>query len=227
MDSLQFQKVELADSRPTCVSCKSTIQNSYFHLAGRTICPTCAELARASQGRPGNTGVLRGFLFGLGAAVACAIGYAVISIATNLQFALIAILVGYLVGRAVRIGSGGLGGRRCQILAVVLTYLAITTSDIPLIIKGAREAAKKEEATKGPAPVQPAKPIATPQVAIALVVLTGIAIASPFLQLADGVSGILGAVILAVGLMQAWKQTKRDERLLMGPYTVSEGQALG
>src|SRR5262249_37690109 len=124
MDSLQFQKVELADSGPKCVSCKAKIDNSYFHLAGQTICPTCAEIARASQNRPGNVGVMRGFLYGLGTALACSVGYALLTKATNMQFALAAILVGYLVGRAVRIGSRGLGGRRCQILAVALTYFS-------------------------------------------------------------------------------------------------------
>jgi predicted RNA-binding Zn-ribbon protein involved in translation (DUF1610 family) len=52
MDSLQFQKLELADARPKCVSCKSTIENSYFHLAGQTICPTCAEIARTARDGP-------------------------------------------------------------------------------------------------------------------------------------------------------------------------------
>jgi hypothetical protein len=43
------------------------------------------------QGRPGNASVMRGFLYGLGAAAACSVGYAIITMATNMQFALIAI----------------------------------------------------------------------------------------------------------------------------------------
>ena len=47
--------------------------------------------------------------------------------ALSLRDALIAIVVGLFVGRAVRWGSGGRGGRLYQGLAVVLTYLAIVS----------------------------------------------------------------------------------------------------
>jgi hypothetical protein len=60
--------------------------------------------------------------------------YALVAILTGLEVGLIAILVGYMVGRAVRHGSGGLGGRPQQILAVVLTYFAITTSYLPVFV---------------------------------------------------------------------------------------------
>src|SRR5579863_561356 len=174
MDSLQFQKAEYADPRPKCLQCQSAIENTYYHLAGRTICPRCAEITRAAQGRPANTAVMRGMLYGLGAAAACSAGYAVITMTTGIQLALIAILVGYLVGRAVRIGSGGLGGLRCQIIAVVLTYLAITTSYVPLIIQAIRQQAKTEAAKHGPAPIPPAPRASPGTLVIAVALVTGI-----------------------------------------------------
>jgi len=170
---------------------------------------------------------MRGFLYGLGAAAACSVGYAIVTMATGMELALIAILVGYLVGRAVRIGSRGLGGRRCQVLAVVLTYLAITTSYVPLVIKGIREGAKAEQTKKGPESDQAKKPATLTDLGVALAVITGIAVVSPILGLSAGVSGILGVLIIGFGLRQAWRQTGRDERLLMGPYELKEGQALG
>ncbi len=225
MDSLQFQKLELADTRPRCSGCQSVIEGTYYHLAGKPICPTCAEITRSAQQRPATNDVLRGLLYGSGAAVACSIGYAVITIMTDMQFALIAILVGYLVGRAMRIGSRGLGGRRCQILAVVLTYLAITISYVPLVIKAVKDQQTKTETVKT-VPQAPVKVTAAGLV-LALAVVSAISIASPFFGLANGFSGIIGAIIIFVGLAQAWKQTKRDERLLMGPYESAEGQAVG
>lgn len=228
MDSLQFQKLELADSRPKCISCKSPIENLYYHFGGQTICPTCANIARASQERPGNAAIMRGFLYGLGAAAACSVGYAAITVATNMQFALIAILAGYLVGRAIRIGSRGLGGRRCQILAVLLTYLAITISYVPLVIKELKEQQTRTDAPQSyTSPQPPAPKVTVASFAVALAVVSAISIASPFFGLANGVSGIIGIFILFVGLAQAWKQTKRDERLLLGPYEMTEGQAVG
>jgi len=35
--------------------------------------------------------------------------------------------VGYLVGYAMRLGSGGVGGRRYQVMAALLTYMAVMT----------------------------------------------------------------------------------------------------
>ena len=205
MDSLQFQKAEFADPRPKCGACKSVIENSYYHLAGSVICPACAELVRARQGRPDRESVIRGLVFGLGAAALCSAGYAVITMVTGLELALVSIAVGYLVGRAIRIGSGGLGGRRLQIAAVALTYLAITMSYLPLIIRQLKVPAAK--------------------MVFALPVLTGVAFLSPLLNLSSGVSGILGILIILFGLMQAWRQTARDERLLTGPYAVGEGES--
>jgi hypothetical protein len=46
----------------------------------------------------------------------------------GVEIGIIAIAVGYMVGKAVRAGSRGLGGRPQQILAVLLTYFSITTS---------------------------------------------------------------------------------------------------
>ena len=229
MDSLQFQKLEVADTRPKCSACKSVIESSYYHLAGKPICPTCAEIAKSAQQRPGTSGVMRGFLYGLGAAVACSIGYAVVTMTTKMEFALLAILVGYIVGRAVRVGSSGLGGRRCQILAVALTYFSITSSYVPLVIQGLRERAKTEAAKQSdPAPaVQTRRPPSAATLVIGVVAIVGIALVSPFLGLAGGVGGLISIAIIFFGLAQAWKQTKRDERLLMGPYTLEQGQAVG
>jgi hypothetical protein len=124
---------------------------------------------------------------------------------SGLELALVSIAVGYLVGRAIRIGTGGLGGRRLQIAAVALTYLAITISYVPLIIRQIDAPAAK--------------------IVSALPTLLGIALVSPLLSLREGVGGILGIAIILFGMLQAWRQTARDGRLLMGPYGLNEVQS--
>ena len=68
----------------------------------------------------------------------------------HLEIGLISILVGYMVGMAVRKGSNGRGGWVYQLLAIFLTYTAISASYsaviVPEIIANMREkrAAKKE-----------------------------------------------------------------------------------
>jgi hypothetical protein len=198
MDSLQFQKAGFSNP-PACSACKSAIYGPYYHLAGQRICAPCAELARIGQQRPANAAVLRGTIFGAGMAAVCSAGYAAIVMVSGMELALVAIAVGFMVGRAVRRGSDGLGGRRCQTAAAVLTYLAITMSYIPLM---ARDTAVSN--------VTPAAYMA-------------VALFYPLLALTDGIRGILGIVIIAFGLMQAWKQTARDPRVITGPYTLEEG----
>jgi len=243
MDGLQFQKAEFASNRPACAICKSAIERTYFHLNGHTICAACAEKTHAGQRRPSNTWVLRGLLYGAGMAVVCAVGYAIFTLVTHIEFALISIAVGYLIGRAVRYGSQGLGGRRCQIVAVLLTYFAITVSYTPLIVKGMREGAKRQaDSAKAPETGKSAQPLtpvpgaanATSGVSVqprspgALLILLGLgviitlAIAAPFLALSSGVGAIISLLIIFFGLQQAWRQTARDSRLLMGPYELEE-----
>jgi hypothetical protein len=131
------------------------------------------------------------------------VGYAAITAVSGLELALVAILVGYLVGRAVRIGSNGLGGRRCQVLAVALTYLAITGSYFILSFRDP----------------EVSQTLHSP---LGVIIMMGIALASPLLGLAGGLGGILGLVIILVGLAQAWRLTARDPRVLAGPYTVGD-----
>ena len=235
MDSLQFEKADFAGGGPACTVCKAAIDRTYFHLAGQVICPACAEKTQTAQQRPDHSLVMKGLFYGLGAAILCAIGYAIFTYVTNFEVALIAIGVGYVVGTAVRKGSRGLGGRRCQIAAVVLTYFAITISYVPLLIQGAREAAKKEAASKSSAmqnaraqasqaTATPPKPPSFKGLLTAMVVISGIAFISPFLSIASGPTGFIGILIVFLGLQQAWKQTARDSRTLVGPYQVEEPQ---
>jgi hypothetical protein len=241
MESLQFQKAEYADPRRKCAICTSVIENSYFQLSGQTICSGCAETVGPRLSRPGNSMVLRGLLYGAGAALACSICYAIITMATGMELAIAAIAVGYLIGRAVRIGSHGLGGRRCQIIAVILTYLSITTSYLPLLVKGMQEQVeKKAGATAGATKNQQEPPqqpdVQTKEVAkvpslatliLGFGLLLGIALISPFLGLMGGVGGLIGLAIIAFGLMQAWKQTAGPSQVLAGPYKLEENPSAG
>jgi hypothetical protein len=208
MDSLQFQKAEFADSRPVCAGCKQPIDGSYYQYGARAICAACSEQIRAAQMMPQVSPALgRPLLFGTGAAIACSAGYAVITAVSGLEIALVAILVGYLVGRAVRIGANGAGGTALQVMAVVLTYLAITISAVPLILRQVHSPG---------------------QVTQILPLITGLALVSPFMGLTDGVSGILGLLIIGFGLMQAWRQTAARRLLaLTGPFSVGQGPGSG
>jgi hypothetical protein len=103
----------------------------------------------------------RAILFGSGAALAGAAIYYAILAATGYSIGLIAILVGYIVGRAVNVGSNGKGGRKYQLLAALLTYFAMSST---YVVEGLRQIS--EETSKNSTAGVPNIPGATGVVAM-------------------------------------------------------------
>ena len=124
---LQFDSVEGADAAGTvaCNRCKTPI-TSYHTLNGEVVCAGCRQKFEAWRAS-GHARLPLAVLFGAGAALLGAIIYVGVAIITNLEVGLIAILVGWMVGKAVKKGSGGKGGPIYQAIAVGLTYLSILT----------------------------------------------------------------------------------------------------
>lgn len=183
----------------------------------------CADRIQSGQQAPPPVSLLRGALYGGAAALGGCILYATVSIVTGFEFGLMAIVVGMFVGKAIRYASHGLGGRPQQIMAVVLTYFAITTSYIPVFVY---HAAKTPTSAMQQQPAQDVSATATAgasqrekvTLASALLYLLLLAAAAPFLSLGSGVSGLISLFIIFIGLQQAWRRTGRPEILVMGPY---------
>ncbi len=117
-----------------CARCRQAILTEYFDLNGHPLCGRCRTAIEAHADVPRGVGPFgTAAVFGLGAGMAgAAIYYAVIAIA-NLEIGIVAILIGYMVGRAVRHGAGGRGGRRYQVLAAALTYASVALAYAPLV----------------------------------------------------------------------------------------------
>ena len=232
---LQFQHAEPLPAEGTadanaqrCVVCKQPIGATYFHAQGQVVCPGCAERIQSGQQAPPAISLGAAALYGAAAALAGCILYAAVAILLNLEIGIVAILVGVMVGKAVRAGSKGLGGRPQQILAVLLTYFSITTSYIPVYFHQLSKNPKQLEAIKKKSAearqAEPAKPPRAPGVLAAIVVLVLIFAAAPFFGLATGVGGIISLFIIFIGLRQAWRLTARSEILVMGPYETAPAQ---
>ncbi|HWC46470.1 MAG TPA: hypothetical protein VG868_10205, partial [Casimicrobiaceae bacterium] len=69
------------------------------------------------------------------AAIAGSLLYFAVAAMTGREFGLVAIAVGFMVGTAVRRGSGGRRGWAYQTLAIALTYLAIVSTYVPMVVK--------------------------------------------------------------------------------------------
>ena len=144
-EPLQFDRAVHADAAaeqaplPTisCSKCKAQVRSYYYHVDGESVCAKCKqELERASGGTRSGGAWMRAAVYGLAASVlGAAIYYGVIAL-FNLEIGIVAILIGFMVGAAVRAGAKGGGGRRYQILAAGLTYLSVGMAYAPVAYKG-------------------------------------------------------------------------------------------
>jgi hypothetical protein len=119
----------------TCTGCKTAIAASYYEVNGAVVCARCRGLLDAPADGSRGSRLLKAGALGFGAAVIGAALYFAIAAITGYEIGLVAIAVGFLVGTAVRKGSGGRGGRAYQVMAVTFTYFAIVSTYIPLAMK--------------------------------------------------------------------------------------------
>lgn len=143
-ESLQFDAAEpagtVAAAGMTCSLCQRAITTSYHMVNTAIVCSSCrARVERELRGGSGTGRFSKAALYGLGGAAAGAVIYYAVLAITNMEIGLIAILVGWLVGRGVQKGSGGRGGAAYQALAVGLTYFAIVSTYVPFIIRAVRD----------------------------------------------------------------------------------------
>ena len=125
----------------TCKACSRPIASAYYEVNSAIICASC----RAALDRPPGSRFSRGLHatgLGLLAAIAGSLLYFAVAAITGREFGLVAIAVGFMVGKAVRKGSRGRGGWAYQTLAIGLTYLAIVSTYIPLIAKDFQKGAR-------------------------------------------------------------------------------------
>jgi hypothetical protein len=202
--ALQFDTAEpsAAATGRSCTVCNRPVEGEYHMANMHVVCTPCrSDLEAGPQGaRTGRVG--RALLFGAGAAAAGSILYLVVFAATDRQFGLIAVLVGWMVGRAVSMGSGHRGGWLYQAMAIGMTYLAICTSYIPQILEVWRA------------------PGAAVEVSGAALYISAFifSLAVPILSIT---AAPIAAVLLGFGLFQAWRENKRPEITITGPYAVA------
>jgi hypothetical protein len=190
------QSPEVGVAAPACARCAQAIESQYYEAGGSIICADC-RTALQSEAGAGSAGgrVSRALVYGLGGAFAGAALYYAILALTGYEIGLVAIAVGWLVGRAVQLGSRHRGGRVYQVLAVGLTYLAIVSTYIPFIFSGSFE---------------------FPTVSAAGSMLL-LAIAAPFLA---GFENVIGILIIGFALWQAWQMNAFRPVVITGPYAV-------
>jgi predicted lipid-binding transport protein (Tim44 family) len=236
----QFATAEYAGSGDVCKSCGQAISGTYYRINGALACERCTTQLQDQLPKDSHAAFVRAVLFGIGAAILGMIGYAAFGIITGIQIGYISLAVGWLIGKAMHKGSNGVGGRRYQVVAVLLTYAAVSIAAIPMYFSQI----SKEKAARPPqvktAPATPGsstenapmddsaavsgdddsaaakKPKINFFAAVGLLALIGLA--SPFLELQNPLNGVLGLVILFVGMRFAWQQTGAPKIDIVGPF---------
>jgi hypothetical protein len=246
----QFNTAEYSSAGDLCKSCKKPIAAGYYRINGMMACASCTALVRQQSPKDTHAAFVRGILFGVGAAIVGFVLFAGFVIITGISLGYISLAVGFLVGKAMKMGSSGIGGRRYQIAAAALTYAAVSMAAIPIAIHYQRlgdrgsaahmksQGAPQSNAPSGavdnppytppPADAQPeTKPkLDAKNVLSVFGMLALLGLASPFLELASPLHGLIGLVILFVGVNIAWKLTAGPKLDIQGPFQDKSPSAL-
>jgi hypothetical protein len=246
---LSFDKATYTggDAAVPCAHCSGALGEQYWQWQTRPVCATCRtrieQTLVASQSRPA---FLRAVLLGGLTALGCGIAYAVFVALTDYQLALVTIGIAYLVAKVLRRCSSGIGGRKYQILAIVLTYIASAMGYAPGVIKGAMDGAHESHASEAGKSASQAAPVSgaaahaeresagtqaqqAHSVGSAFgALLTGLAmlfagVALLFLvtlaaPILAATQAPLGLLIVAFGLFEAWKLTRGVPLAVEGPF---------
>jgi len=226
----QFETAEYTapEGTETCLFCHQAVKGSYYRVNGQQACAACVETVKTARtDKPSDYS--KAFMYGIGAAIVGLVGYAAFAIITGWTIGYLSLGVGWLVAKAMMKGSGGHGGRKYQVTAIILTYAAVSMASIPiyfsLMSKEKPAAAQTTQAATSTTEQASGQDSSTPPksekkmgfgAAIGMLALIGLA--SPFLELADPLHGLIGLVILLVGIQIAWKNTGLPKLEIDGPF---------
>ena len=178
-----------------CSVCHRAITASYHTVNGAPACESCRTiLAAVSAPVREPLPIAKALLLGFGAALVGAVIYWAVIRFFSLEIGIVALLNGWMVGRAMRIGTGGRGGRMLQVAAALLTYLSVGMAYVPLALQAGAS--------------------------IGLSTLLSAALLPVYVILRSLPGGLISALIIGFGMMQAWQLTGTPALDIQGPFRV-------
>jgi hypothetical protein len=224
----QFATAEYSGkaSETKCKACGNLISGAYYQINGARVCSNCAQQIKDTTPKDSHTAFGRGVLFGIGGAILGLGIYVGFALATGLIAGLISLAVGFIVGKAIVMGSGGVGGRRYQVAAVLLTYIAVSLAAVPIAVSQHMKQRSAQAQAQGSDSLANSPKVSgsasnSPKMSAAKAVgmLALIGLASPFLALSNPMQGIIGLIILFVGIRIAWRMTATRQVSILGPIS--------
>lgn len=159
-----------------------------------------SPVLQAGPIRPDSNLFPRALLFGFVGAILGALAYALFIGITGIALGYLAIGVAFLVAKAMTLGSRERGGRKYQIAAVVLTYLAVAAAHAMLVCWDVRTQ--------------------TPITGRVVLFATKYGLGFPVQALQRStINGAIGLLILFIGLRAAWRMTSGLPGAVQHPFS--------
>jgi len=193
-------------SKIRCSFCSNSIFSQYFLANGQKICATCADQARAGQSTASRGSLFGALFLGIGGVVLAMILYSVITTATGWTIGYLALGIGWIVGKSVMAGANGVGSGRIQVVAVLLTYIAITLDSLPAFLYANYNTLGSISSWPRILPNEIISGLESPvQLFSTMSIGNGIKI-----------------LVLLIGLRLAWRIAQVQRTVVAGPYDVTE-----
>jgi len=245
-DDLNFDRAESASGTSgaapdRCGNCGKPVGETYHTVNGTMICASCRgrlQSAAAPVRSPATLG--KAIAAGFGAAVVGAIIYYAVMRYFNLEIGLVAILTGWMVGKAMQKATAGRGGRLLQVSAGLLTYVSVAMAYFPFAVQqmnAASQEAASAQAEGAPTVAAPTEPesqsvpggeSAGLNPVVGLIIVAGFALILPILVIVGSMpSGLISAVIIGFGMLQAWQLTGAPTLAFEGPFRLAPKQGDG
>jgi hypothetical protein len=136
-------------------------------------------------------------LYGIVAAIVGSALYAAFTIVTHIVIGYAGLVVGLMIGKAIIHSTHGIGGRKYQIAAAVLTYISISMANVPIFLWQVHASGRD---------------ISHPSFLSVGFLVIFMGLGSPLLALKFGLSALIDLFILFIAIRTAWGLTA-DKRV--------------
>lgn len=204
----------VAQQSVSCSACSRSIATTYHTVNGAPVCGACRLKAESAGGSVSDSATLfKAALFGAGAAIAGAVIYWAVMEYMNLEIGLVAILTGWMVGRAMSTATNGRGGRLLQVGGAALVYVSVAMAYFAFAVRAALSATGADAVTGA---------AESGISVVGLLVMAVVGLATPILVVLESMpGGLISALIIGFGMMQAWKMLEPTPVVVEGPFKVS------
>ncbi len=217
---------EMPPGIDACKFCRQPVGEQYYRIKSAMVCSACVSKLQGSTTQDSHSTFVRALIFGTAGAILGLVLYATIWVFLGGRIGYMSLGVGFLVAKAMMLGSKGIGGRRYQITAALLTYAAVSMAAMPIALIPVIKNHSQQQRQASSSRQNPQEQTAEDQdareklsFAKALGILALIGLASPFLELTESlVYGLIALIILLVGIHIAWRMTAGKQLDIFGPF---------